>query len=141
MIVSFVVLIVALLLFTKIENQLITLVTLGFLSFFFLYLLCLLNVINKPFKVGQERGDDDVSLFLLYEFVVHARSAGQDLTTEQVVEIAEQIEESEMAPADDESAVPAHLVDEDGAPAALDDVIDAVTSNPGESASSPDSRA
>ena len=88
MIVSFVVLIVALLLFTKIENQLITLVTLGFLSFFFLYLLCLLNVINKPFKVGQERGDDDVSLFLLYEFVVHARSAGQDLTTEQVVEIA-----------------------------------------------------
>ena len=99
MIVSFVVMIIALLMFTKIEGQIETLVTLAFLSFFFLYLLRLLNVINKPFKVGQERGDDDVSLFLLYEFVVHARVAGQDLTSEQVVEIAERIEEHEQAAA------------------------------------------
>jgi len=67
MIVSFVILIVALLMFAKIENEVVTLVTLAFLSFFFLYLLRLLNIINKPFKVGQERGNDDVSLFLLYE--------------------------------------------------------------------------
>jgi len=79
MIVSFVVIIVALLMLTKIETEVVTLVTLAFLSFFFLYLLRLLNIINRPFKVGQERSDDDVSLFLLYEFVVHARSAGRDL--------------------------------------------------------------
>jgi hypothetical protein len=41
-------------------------------SFFFLYLLRLLNVIDTPFKVGQERTDDDVSLFLLTEFIVYA---------------------------------------------------------------------
>ena len=33
----------------------------------------IINVIDKPFKVGRERTDDDVSLFLLTEFVVHAR--------------------------------------------------------------------
>lgn len=44
MIVSFVVMILALLMFTKIEGQVETLVTLAFLSFFFLYLLRLLNV-------------------------------------------------------------------------------------------------
>jgi hypothetical protein len=50
----------------------------------------------------------------LYEFVVHARSAGSDLTTEQVVQIAEQIEEAETAPVDgDVAAVPGLLaVDE-----------------------------
>ena len=53
MIVSFVILIVALLMFAKIENEVVTLVTLAFLSFFFLYLLRLLNIINKPFKVGH----------------------------------------------------------------------------------------
>jgi hypothetical protein len=52
-----------------------SLITLGFLSFFFLYLLRLLNVIDTPFKVGQERTDDDVSLFLLTEFMVHAQAA------------------------------------------------------------------
>jgi hypothetical protein len=36
-----------------------SLITLGFLSFFFLYLLRLLNVIDTPFKVGQERIGDD----------------------------------------------------------------------------------
>jgi hypothetical protein len=128
MIVSFVVMILLLLMFTRIGGQTETLVTLGFLSFFFLYLLRLLNVINKPFKVGQERGDDDVSLFLLYEFVVHARLADRDLTTAEVVEIAEQIEEAE---ADDEAKVPTPAGPDD-APADLDDVIDAVTSEPAE---------
>lgn len=132
MIVSFVILILALLLFTKIENVAVTLVTLGFLSFFFLYLLRLLNVINKPFKVGQERGDDDVSLFLLYEFVVHARSGDKDLDSADVVEIAEQIEEAETGLVTaDGTAVPAQR-DTDDSPAALDEVIDAVTTGPAE---------
>jgi hypothetical protein len=61
MIVSFVILILLLLLFTTIEGPAETLVTVGFLSFFFVYLLRLLNVINKPFKVGQDRNDDDVT--------------------------------------------------------------------------------
>lgn len=101
MIVSFVVMILALLMFTKIEGQVETLVTLAFLSFFFLYLLRLLNVINQPFKVGHQRGDDDVSLFLLYEFVVHARLGDHDLTSEQVVEIAERIGAEETATPDE----------------------------------------
>jgi hypothetical protein len=136
MIVSFVLMILALLMFTKIENEIVTLVTLAFLSFFFLYLLRLLNVINKPFKVGQERGNDDVSLFLLYEFVVHARSAGQDLTSENVVQIAEQIEEAETALVDNgEATRHGQAAVEEGAPADLDEIIDAVSSSPGESGS------
>jgi hypothetical protein len=47
----------------------------GFLSFFFLALLWLLNIINKPFKVGMERTDDDVRLFLLHEFVVQTQAS------------------------------------------------------------------
>lgn len=94
MIVSFVVLIVALLLSTNIGGTSETLVTLAFLSFFFIYLLLLLNVINKPFKVGQERSDDDVSLFLLYEFVVHAKLGDEVLEdTSQIVEVAEAVQE------------------------------------------------
>jgi hypothetical protein len=77
MIVSMVVIILALVMFTNIEGRAESLVTLGFLSFFFLYLLRLLNVIDKPFKVGEERTDDDVSLFLLHEFVVHAQAADE----------------------------------------------------------------
>jgi hypothetical protein len=30
------------------------------------------------YKVGQERTDDDVSLFLLTEFMVHAQAAGAE---------------------------------------------------------------
>lgn len=101
MIVSFVVMILALLMFTKIEGRVETLVRLAFLSFFFLYLLRLLNVINQPFKVGHQRGDDDVSLVLLDEFVVHARLGDHDLTSEQVVEIAERIEAEESATTDE----------------------------------------
>ncbi|HKX15944.1 MAG TPA: hypothetical protein VJN19_12170 [Propionibacteriaceae bacterium] len=93
MIVSFVIRILLLLMFTTIEGPAETLVTVAFLSFFFIYLLRLLNVTNKPFKVGRERADDDVSLFLLYEFVVHARLGDADLTGEQIVEIAERLEE------------------------------------------------
>jgi hypothetical protein len=48
MIVSFVIMILRLLLFTTIEGPAETLVTVAFLTFFFVYLLRLLNVINKP---------------------------------------------------------------------------------------------
>jgi hypothetical protein len=68
--------ILALLLVTKLGGLAESLITLGFLSFFFLYLLRLLTVIDTPFKVGQERTEDDVSLFLLTEFMVHAQATG-----------------------------------------------------------------
>jgi hypothetical protein len=76
MIVSIVVVILTMLMFTNMGGFWESLITLGFLSFFFLYLLRLLNVIDRPFKVGVDRTDDDVSLFLLTEFVVHAHAAG-----------------------------------------------------------------
>jgi ABC-type multidrug transport system fused ATPase/permease subunit len=104
MIVSFVVMIVVLLLVTNMGGLLESLVTVGFLSFFFIYLLRLLNIINQPFKVGVERGDDDVSLFILYEFVVYAKLHDQDLSGEEVVAMAEKIEELEAAAFDAETA-------------------------------------
>jgi hypothetical protein len=131
MIVSFVLLILVLLMFTKIEGQVETLVTLAFLSFFFIYLLRLLNVINQPFKVGHERGDDDVSLFLLYEFVVHARMGDADLSSEEVVEIAERIEEREAAEPEGEIATTSRAADE-GVPSDLTTVIDAAAAETGE---------
>jgi hypothetical protein len=94
MIQSVVVVILILLMFTNLGGFAESLVTLGFLSFFFLYLLRLLNVIDKPFKVGTERTDDDVSLFLLTEFVVHAQAAGAAaVPAEHVAAKAEAIEE------------------------------------------------
>ena len=131
MIVSFVILILLLLLFTTIEGPAETLVTVGFLTFFFVYLLRLLNVINKPFKVGQDRNDDDASLFLLYEFVVHARLAHADLTGEQVVEIAEHLERIE----DNEEVVAEEAEgaggpgDGEAAVAYLEEVVDAAVAS------------
>jgi len=62
-------------------------------------------------------------------------------TSEQVVQIAEQIEEAETASVDgDETAVPGLLAVDERAPAAIDDVIDAVTSGSGSSGSAPESR-
>jgi hypothetical protein len=95
MIISFVVMILTLLMFTNIEGRAETLATIALISFFFLYLLRLLAVINKPFKVGRERSDDDVGLFLLYEFAVRARLATADLTSQEIVEIAERVEAAE----------------------------------------------
>ena len=92
--------------------------TLGFLSFFFLYLLRLLMIIDKPFKVGRERTDDDVSLFLLNEFVIHAAVAGtgavpaEDVTAqaealeELMVEVEHQAAEAEEAEEADQLANP-----------------------------------
>ena len=78
MITSIVAIILLILLFTDMGGLLKSLVTVGFLAFFFIYLLRLLNVIDKPFKAGHERTDDDVSLFLLTEFMVHARTEGSE---------------------------------------------------------------
>jgi hypothetical protein len=56
--------------------------------------LILLNIISTPFKVGMERTDDDVSLFLRSEFVVHAQaSEGGEVVLEDVEALAEDVEE------------------------------------------------
>jgi hypothetical protein len=104
MITTIVVVILSMLLVTNMGGLAESLITLGFLSFFFLYLLRLLNVIDTPFKVGQERTDDDVSLFLLTEFMVHAQAAGADAVPPEDVEaqaaaIEEQLVEDEEAQA------------------------------------------
>jgi hypothetical protein len=122
MIVSLVVIILALLMFTNIGGALESLVTLGFLSFFFLYLLRLLSVIDKPFKVGKERTDDDVSLFLLNELVVHARAAGEKaVPAEEIAEAAEAVEEQlvevEVIAAEEAEAAEAEAADAEAAEA------------------------
>jgi hypothetical protein len=91
------------------------------------YLLRLLTVINKPFKVGSERNDDDVSLFLLYEFVVHARIADADLTGEQIVEIAEHLEEHEEVP--EEAGEASQWGEDETALTDLDEVVDAAVAS------------
>lgn len=95
MITSLVLIILVMLMFTDMGGYIESLVTLGFLSFFFVYLLRILNVIDKPFKVGRERTDDDVSLFLLTEFVVHAHASGTDrkVAAEDVAAHAEALEQ------------------------------------------------
>jgi hypothetical protein len=76
MIMSIVVIIVLILLFTDMGGLPESLVTVGFLAFFFIYLLRLLNVIDKPFKAGRERTDDDVSLSCsLSSWSMHRRRA------------------------------------------------------------------
>jgi hypothetical protein len=94
MIVSIVLVILAVLLFTDMGGLVESLVTLAFLSFFFLALLRLLNVIDKPFKAGFERSDDDVSLFLLNELLVQIEaSGGAAVGADEVEARAEQVEE------------------------------------------------
>ena len=91
-IVALVGLILILLMVTDFGGDAESLVAVGFLSFFFLALLRLLNTISTPFKAGKERTDDDVSLFLLSEFVVHAQAEGE-MVVEDVEEMAEEVEE------------------------------------------------
>jgi hypothetical protein len=118
MITSVVVIIMLILLFTDMGGLLESVVTIGFLGFFFIYLLRLLNVIDKPFKAGRERTDDDVSLFLATEFMVHAQAEGtealppQDLAA-KVEQLEEQLTEVEEAHAQGEV---------DNAAAALEEV-------------------
>ena len=55
-------------------------------------------MIDKPFKVGTERTDDDVSLFLLNEFVVQAQAAEAGVTVVDDIDAqAEEIEEQHVA--------------------------------------------
>ena len=87
-------------------------------------------MINKPFKVGQHRGDEDVSLFLLYEFVVHARLGDADLTSEEVVEIAEHLERIE----DNEEVIAKEVEaagssEDETAMADLEEVVDAAVAS------------
>ena len=84
-------------------------------------------MINKPFKVGQARNDDDVSLFLLYEFVVHARLADTELTGEQIVEIAEHLEDHEEVAID--AAAEGQPSEDEAALTNLDDVVDAAVAS------------
>jgi hypothetical protein len=93
MIVSLVVIILAVVTVTNFDGVAQSLVTVGFFSFFFVYLLRLLRVIDKPFKVGRERTDDDVSLFLLVEFVVHAHAGEEGVDAEDVTAQAAEVEE------------------------------------------------
>jgi hypothetical protein len=110
MIVSLVVIILGVVTFTDFDGVAQSLVTVGFLSFFFIYLLRLLRVIDKPFKVGRERTDDDVSLFLLVEFVVHAHAGDAGIAAEDVEAQAEEVEEL-MSDVEEQAA---ELADVDG---------------------------
>lgn len=116
MIMSIVVIILLMLLLTDMGGLLESLVTVGFLAFFFIYLLRLLNVIDKPFKVGRERTDDDVSLFLLTEFVVYAQTSTAGVIPPEdfaakAEELEERLTEVEEAQAEGDEAAAAALED------------------------------
>lgn len=117
MIVSLVVIILAVVVFTDFDGVAQSLVTVGFLSFFFIYLLRLLRVIDKPFKVGRERTDDDVSLFLLVEFVVHAHAGDKGIAAEDVEEQAAEVEEY-MSDVEEQAAERAESDDRPDSPTA-----------------------
>jgi hypothetical protein len=102
---SIVIIILILLVFTDLGGFWESVVTVGFLSFFFVYLLRLLGVIDRPFKVGSERTEDDVSLFLLTEFMVHAQAAGRAaVPAEHVAARAEAVEEQLTAVEEEHTA-------------------------------------
>lgn len=121
MIVTFVTLIMVLLLLTNFDGLAESLVAVGFISFFFLGLLLLLNTITTPFKVGVERTDDDVSLFLLNEFVVQTQASEEGETVVDDVEAqAEEVEE-QLVEVEQQEADPAKAADEAAARLAPDD--------------------
>jgi hypothetical protein len=67
-------LVVAILVFTRIEPLYLAVVLVSFVTFLFVYMIRLLTVLETPFRPeGESR--DDVSLFLLHEF--EARVAGE----------------------------------------------------------------
>jgi hypothetical protein len=94
LIVAAVVVIVGLVMFTNFGGHIESLVTVGFLSYFFLSLIRLLNIIETPFEVGDDRTDDDVSLFLLHEFMLQAEASAEGkVLVEDVRERAAELEE------------------------------------------------
>lgn len=64
---SIVVLIVALLVFSKLEPRLDGLILTAFVSYLFIFLLKLIRLVEKPFKGDLHRTRDDISMFLLRE--------------------------------------------------------------------------
>jgi hypothetical protein len=67
-------------------------------------LIQLLNIIGTPLKSGVERADDDVSLFLLNEFVVQVQaSEAGETVVEDVEERAEEVEEQLVEVVEDEA--------------------------------------
>lgn len=86
--------IITLLMFTNFDGLAESLATVAFLSFFFISLLRLLSSIGTPFKVGVEWTDDDVSLFLLNEFVVQVRTAEEgEMVVADIESHADDVEE------------------------------------------------
>ena len=94
MIVAIVAFILTLLMFTNFDGFAESLATIGFLSFFFLSLLRLVSVISTPFRVGVERTEDDVGLFLLNEFVVQVQTTEEgEMVVADIESHAEDVEE------------------------------------------------
>jgi len=118
MVTTIVFVIMVMLLITDLGGLAESLISLGFLSFFFLYLLRLLNVIDTPFMVGRERSDDDVSLFLLTEFVVHAKAAGVGIVPPSDVEAHAAAIEEQLAEAEEEQAAELAAAEENAAESA-----------------------
>jgi hypothetical protein len=57
-------------------------------------LLRLLEIISTPFKVGVERTEDDISLFLLNEFVVQVQATEEgEMVVTDIESQAEDVEE------------------------------------------------
>ena len=82
--------------------------------------------------MGRDRNDDDVSLFLLYEFGVHARLADADTTSEQVVEIAEhleRIEDNEEVAAEGDEVAAGRGNEEETELVDLEEVVDAAVTS------------
>ncbi|WP_313277892.1 hypothetical protein [Timonella senegalensis] len=90
---SLVAVIMVMLMFSNMSGMLESLVTVGFPGFFFVYLMRLLNIIDKPFKTGADRTGDDVSIFLLTEFVVHASAGDTGVDATEVADLADSLEE------------------------------------------------
>ena len=72
---SIVVLIVALMVFSKLEPWLDGVILTGFVSYLFIFLLKLIRLVETPFKGEPDRTRDDISMFLLRELEERLRHA------------------------------------------------------------------
>ncbi len=72
---TFVILIIGLLIFTKIEPPLDGLILVAVVSYLFIYILKLIRKIDDPFSVGEKTTMDEVSLFLLRELDERMKTA------------------------------------------------------------------
>lgn len=71
---TIVILIVALLTFSKLEPWLDGLILTAFVSYLFIFLLKLIRLVETPFKGEPDRTRDDISLFLLRELLTRLES-------------------------------------------------------------------